>query len=68
MKPIKITSFEQINKLYNNGKNICHNCTRERCASCTSDHFAICTQQAAKYANVEMTPDIANRYKVGYIH
>lgn len=49
MKPIKITSFEQINALYAKDVNICKGCKYEHAASCTSERFAICTEQANRH-------------------
>jgi hypothetical protein len=50
MKPIKITSFEQIKALYAKGLNICKGCQHEHAASCTAERFAVCTKQANKHA------------------
>lgn len=41
----KIQSFEDINKLYHSGINICIGCEFEHTASCTPDRFPICTKQ-----------------------
>lgn len=50
MKPIKITSFEQIDALYAKGLNICNGCKFENYASCTPERFSECTAQANKHA------------------
>lgn len=50
MKPIKITSFDQIDALYAKGLNICKGCKFENCASCTPERFAVCSEQANKHA------------------
>ncbi len=50
MRPIKITSFEQIDALCAKGVNICKGCKHEHAASCTPERFAICTEQANRHA------------------
>jgi len=55
MKPIKITSFEQIDALYEKGVNICKGCIYEHAASCSEGRFAICTAQANKIITHKQT-------------
>ncbi len=53
MKPIKITSFEQIDALHAKGMNICKGCKYEHAASCTPERFAVCTEQANRHTHTQ---------------